>query len=113
MGLFVFVAISFNLVETPSAKRLSFVMGILSVILFSGSIAFGIKTQSYSQNYRWAIVFSQEMSVRSGPRLSDEALFELHAGTKVRLLQSQDEWQEVELADGRRGWVSSNEIKAL
>lgn len=113
MGLFVFVAISFNLVETPSAKRLSFVMGILFVILFTGSIAFGIKTQSYSQNYRWAIVFSQEMSVRSGPRLSDEALFELHAGTKVRLLQSQDEWQEVELADGRRGWVSSNEIKAL
>ena len=53
------------------------------------------------------------MSVRSGPRLSDEALFELHAGTKLRLLQSQDEWQEVELADGRRGWVSSNEIKTL
>ena len=113
MGLFVFVVIRFNWVETPAAKRFSFVMSVLSIMLFAASIYLGVKTQSYKQKYRWAIVFAQEMSVRSGPRLSDEALFELHAGTKLRLLQTQDEWQEIELADGRRGWVSSQEIKVL
>ncbi|MEY2997093.1 MAG: hypothetical protein RIQ82_472 [Bacteroidota bacterium] len=113
MALFVFVVIRFNWVETPAAKRFSFVMSVLSIMLFAASIYLGTKTQSFNQKYRWAIVFAQEMSVRSGPRLSDDALFELHAGTKLRLLQTQDEWQEIELADGRRGWVSSQEIKAL
>lgn len=113
MALFVFAVLSFRWVESPGAKRLSFVTALLSLMLFGGSIFLGQKTQSYSKNYRWAIVFQQEMSVRSGPRLSDDALFELHAGTKLRLLQTQDQWQEVELSDGRRGWVLAQDLKAL
>jgi tetratricopeptide (TPR) repeat protein len=113
IALFVFAVIRFNWVGLPAAKRFSFVMAVLSLMLFGASIFFGQKTESYSKNYRWAIVFPQEMSVRSGPRLSDDALFELHAGTKLRLLQAQDQWHEVELADGRRGWVLSQDIKPL
>ena len=113
MAVFVFAVLRFNWVETPGAKRFSFVMAILSLLLFGGAIFFGQKTDSYGQNYRWAIVFQQEMSVRSGPRLSDEALFDLHAGTKLRLLQIQGQWQEVELADGRRGWVLAQDLKNL
>ncbi len=113
IALFVFSVLRFGWVESPVAKRLSFVLAVLSLVLFIAAIGLGNKTQSYGQNYRWAIVFQQEMSVRSGPRLSDEALFELHAGTKLRLLQKQDQWQEVELSDGRRGWVLAQDLKAL
>ena len=78
-----------------------------------GALFFGAKTQAYVKDYRWAVVFQQEMSVRSGPRMSDEVLYDLHAGTKLRLLQQQDQWHEIELIDGRRGWVLSQAIKSL
>jgi tetratricopeptide (TPR) repeat protein len=113
MALFVFAVLRFGFVDSPGAKRFSFVLAMMCLMLFVAVIFLGRKTEAYHQNYRWAIVFQQEMSVRSGPRLSDDALFELHAGTKLRLLQSQDQWQEIELADGRRGWVLAQELKAL
>jgi uncharacterized protein YgiM (DUF1202 family) len=31
----------------------------------------------------------------------------------LRLLQQQDQWHEIELTDGRRGWVLSQAIKSL
>lgn len=113
MALFVFSVLRFGWVEAPAAKRFSFVTAVLFMLLFVAAIFLGNKTESYHQNYRWAIVFQQEMSVRSGPRMSDDALFDLHAGTKLRLLQTQDQWQEIELADGRRGWVLAQDLKAL
>ena len=112
-GLFVFAVLRFQWVQSPMAKRFSFVLAVASVMMFMASIYLGNKTQSYDEDYHWAIVFQQEMNVRSGPRMSDEVLFQLHAGTKLRLLQTQDEWQEIELADGRRGWVLAQDIRSL
>jgi tetratricopeptide (TPR) repeat protein len=113
MTFFVFWVMRFSWVYSSSAKRLSFVGSILSIALFMGALFFGAKTQAYAEDYRWAVVFQQEMSVRSGPRMSDEVLYDLHAGTKLRLLQQQDQWHEIELTDGRRGWVLSQAIKSL
>ncbi len=113
MSLFVFWVMRFSWVLSPGAKRVSFVAAILSLTLFMGSLFFASRTRAYVQDYKWAIVFQQEMSVHSGPRLSDEVLYDLHAGTKLRLLQEQDQWYEIQLADGRRGWVLSQAIKSL
>ena len=53
-------------------------------------------------------------SVKSSPS-ADTAkdLFILHEGTKVRLLDSVGGWDNIELADGRQGWIRHSDIEII
>jgi SH3-like domain-containing protein len=61
-----------------------------------------------------AIVMRPVVSVKSSP--SGEAstdLFILHEGTKVKVLDSVGNWSNIELADGRQGWLSSKDMELI
>jgi SH3-like domain-containing protein len=53
-------------------------------------------------------------SVTSSPS-SDAAksLFILHEGTKVKVLDEVSGYSDVELADGRRGWIATQDIERI
>ena len=53
-------------------------------------------------------------SVKSSPS-GDSAkdLFVLHEGTKVRVIDNVGAWSNVELADGRQGWIPSADIETI
>ena len=61
-----------------------------------------------------AIVMRPVTSVKSSP--SSEAstdLFILHEGTKVKILDTVGNWNNVELADGRQGWMLSKDLEII
>jgi SH3-like domain-containing protein len=61
-----------------------------------------------------AIVMTPVSSVKSSP--SSEAskdLFVLHEGTKVKLLDEVGDWKNIQLADGRQGWVRKEELEVI
>ena len=60
-----------------------------------------------------AIVFSEELTVKSEPNNRSSQAFLLHEGTKVYVLDELDDWKKIELIDGKTGWVPSGEIKLL
>lgn len=94
-------------------KRLFFSGAILSIVLCVVSVIFAFQQQSYIQNNQFAIIFSEEVEVRNEPTLRAEASFELHEGTKARVLEDYQEWSRIELSNGAQGWVNSAEIKML
>ena len=61
-----------------------------------------------------AIVMRPVVSVKSSP--SGEAstdLFILHEGTKVKIIDEVGSWNNIELADGRQGWIRSGDIETI
>ncbi len=61
-----------------------------------------------------AIVVSPVTSVKSSPaRESAADLFVLHEGTKIKLLDTVGEWVNIELSDGRQGWMKSGDMEAI
>ena len=40
-------------------------------------------------------------------------LFVLHEGTKVKVIDSVGSWNNIELADGRQGWIPSSDIEMI
>ena len=61
-----------------------------------------------------AIVMSPVTSVKSSP--SEEVskdLFILHEGTKVTILDAVGDWRNIELADGRQGWIHTEDIEVI
>ena len=67
----------------------------------------------YSANSS-AIVVSPVTVARSAPdNNSGTDLFILHEGTKVKVLDSVGSWDNIELFDGRQGWIFTNELEII
>ena len=61
-----------------------------------------------------AIVMRPVVSVKSSPSAeSSQDLFILHEGTKVEILDQVGSWNNIELADGRQGWMRSADMEII
>lgn len=60
-----------------------------------------------------AIVIANEGEVYSAPTDISNLMFIVHAGTKAMIRNSQDQWREIELIDGKQGWIRSEKVKPL
>jgi len=113
MLIFVLLYLLYYFSYTTRKKRLAFI-GSLS-FLFITCIALSSAFNKYSmdKNNKPAIVFSQEALVKSEPNLRSDESFRLHEGTKVQILDTVNNWKKIKLSDGKTGWISSDDIKAL
>lgn len=60
-----------------------------------------------------AVIFSSEADVKSAPTNSSDLYFELHEGTKVKVLESLDTWRKIKIADGKMGWIDASHLKEI
>ena len=60
-----------------------------------------------------AIIMTAKVDVRSEPRDGSTVLFVLHKGTKVRILQQENAWSEVRLANGSVGWMPPASLERI
>ena len=60
-----------------------------------------------------AIITSAAVTVTGSPNENGTKLFVLHEGTKLSIIQEEEEWFEVKIANGNVGWVKSNTITAI
>lgn len=104
----------FILGATAAGRRTGFFTGIVTLLLAFASLSFSLWQKSDYMNADDAIVVRPVTSVKSSP--SAEAsmdLFILHEGTKVRILDSVGNWNNIELADGRQGWILSKDLEII
>ena len=113
-ALVVALFLLFLLGDTAAKRRLGFFAALAALILSlisAGCSFWGRTAYTHSDG---AIVISPVCSVKSSPsRESATDLFVLHEGTKVRILDQVGEWKNVELADGRQGWVEFGDIEII
>jgi hypothetical protein len=111
--LFVGLFLMYYFTYGESIKRFSFVSSIASLILACVAVTFAFHKFNLDKNDKPAIVFAKESPVKSEPNLRSEEAFRLHEGTKIQILETVNNWKKVKLSDGKEGWISNNDIKAL
>ena len=108
------LALLFVLGATPAGRRVGFFTGIVTLLLALASLNFSVWQKNEYMRADAAIVIRPVTSVKSSP--SSEAstdLFILHEGTKVKILDVVGSWSNVELADGRQGWMKTQDIEII
>ena len=60
-----------------------------------------------------AILFSQNVAVKSAPTENGTNLFSLHSGTKIEIVDEVGEWIKIKIADGNIGWITTKNCKHL
>ena len=114
LALTLALALLFILGATAAGRRAGFFTGIVTLLLAIASLSFSIWQKNDYMSADDAIVIRPVTSVKSSP--SSEAstdLFILHEGTKVKILDKVGNWNNIELADGRQGWLLSKDLEII
>ncbi len=102
MLLFVLAYIAFYYFRYATQKRIAFITSMVSLIIAVDFRA----TQP-------AIIFSEEVVIKSEPNNRSQEAFTLHQGTKVSVLEELNDWKKIQIADGKTGWIRSENIRLL
>lgn len=109
-----FLILAFYLfTNTLSLKKSSFYTGIILLVCGLVTIFLGNRQVHYFNSHHQAIVFTSSVTVKSAPGEAAKALFVVHEGTKVDVLQNNENWIEIELPNGNAGWVAANDVKEI
>lgn len=113
MILFVVFYIGFFYLKYATQKRIAFISSITSLFIVIISIVFAFLQYSDFKADQPAIVFDNEVKVTSEPNKRSQAVFTLHEGTKLNVLEELDDYKKIRIADGQTGWLTSDSIRLL
>lgn len=111
--VFVILFLLYYFSYTEKRKRLLFATSMLSIVLLLGAVTMAFLTYGdYSKNQP-AIIFANQIEVKSEPSMGSNSAFVLHEGTKVQIMAQDGNWFRISLADGKDGWIPASDLKQL
>ncbi|MBT8321269.1 MAG: tetratricopeptide repeat protein [Eudoraea sp.] len=111
--VFVLSYILFYYLRFSTHKRIAFISSLVAIALTVISIVFAFMRYQDFMEDQPAIIFDQEVTVKTEPNNRSEIAFTLHEGTKVNVLEEFESWKKIELSDGQTGWLLSESMKEL
>ena len=104
----------FILGSSATSRRAGFFTGVVCLLLAVASLSFSLWQKNEYMKADKAIIMKPVSSVKSSPS-GDSAkdLFVLHEGTNVQVLDNVGGWSNIELSDGRQGWLPSSDIEII
>lgn len=99
--------------SSRGAKKVFFMSSLL--LLFISVLFYFLANSRYAMENqkKEAIIFAENSYIKSAPSQSSQDVFILHEGTKVKVIEEVDGWNEIKLADGKRGWIESKSLKEI
>jgi len=94
-------------------KKITFWISILFLLIWLCVFAFSRSGNKLVTDHNKAIVFSPSVTVLSSPDNSGTELFLIHEGTKVTIVDELNEWTEILLSSGTKGWLHSSSIEKI
>jgi len=113
-ALTVILVLVFLLSRRSVWRKTGFFSAIVTLLVFVVCLADALWQKNDFNKCDKAIVTIPVCSAKSTPSGSSNVdLFVIHEGTKVNVLDNVGQWTNIELADGREGWVYTNCITVI
>lgn len=113
LGVMLVAAGLFVLAQRRRLRKAGFVVAIVSLLVTIGAMIFGSAARSELLSENEAVVLDSATSVKASPEATSKDLFVLHEGTKVEVLDSYGDWNEIRIADGNKGWILTSAIEII
>lgn len=110
---FVILFLLYYFSYTEKRKRLLFAASMLVGFLLLSTFTMAFITYSDYSKKQPAIIFANQLEVKTEPSMGSSSAFILHEGTKVEIIAKDGNWYRIALADGKDGWVPASDLKQL
>lgn len=111
--LFAILFLSYYFSATERRKRLYFASSSVVLLLLITAFSMAYLTHRDYEQTQMAIIFADQLDVKSEPTMGSNPVFTLHEGTKVQITSKDGDWLRILLADGKDGWVPASDLKQL
>ena len=91
-------------------KRISFIGTCFCFIFFTLSYFLGYTSLKSKSENKFAIITSKEIKILNEPTISGISKFNLHEGTKIRIVENKGEWILIKLDNGNEGWIKTTDV---
>lgn len=111
--VFIVCLFGYFFLRVTAVRKVGFYGAIIALLLTVVSYSYALAQQERLEKRDYAIVMQPTVTVRSSPAETGTQLFTIHEGLKVRIRSSLSGWTEVELSDGKVGWMPSASIEII
>lgn len=108
-----FMAGMFYVSRQKEIKKLAIVLFFLFSLISTLNLSLTVSQYKKETRKTAAIIISDNEYVKYSPSQTGKDAFILHEGTKVSILDALENWYEIKLADGKRGWIPLNSIEII
>ena len=112
-ALMLVLGLLFVLAQRLAVRKAGFYGIMVVALFFVASTWFAAVDRRVVLDREAAVVTSSTAPVKSSPDRSATDIFVLHEGTTLRVVSTLDEWSEVVIADGKKGWIESGKIERI
>ena len=112
-GVLLAFGVLFLLASNVRWRKVGFYGALCAFVLFVATTSFAVSSRNDILSHNEAVVMGTAISIKSSPDRSATDLFVLHEGTKVKVLTEVDEWVEVVIADGKKGWTLKSNVEEI
>lgn len=98
---------------SSARKRVYFAGFLLASFVMITALSMSYRGYQRGLNDRQAIVFAEETQIKAEPSMGSETSFVLHEGTRVKILEEDQDWLHIRIADGKEGWIVAADLKEL
>ena len=106
------LSLSSTVSRTLSIISLNYISGMF-ITLFFCSLFITLHSIWTVNAFNQGVIFPPTVEVRSEPNTFSARLFEVHEGLKVLVNQQSENWVEIELLDGKSGWIKNQQIRLI
>lgn len=103
--LLVAAVIAIMLVQAYSVRRFALIAAMVTALFLVFSLVLVAQKIADEERRDEAVVVSAITTVKNSPDSRSSDAFVLHAGVKVRVIDSVNYWIQIRLADGKVGWM--------
>ena len=112
MGLLFFFSIVFVMRKYLLINFLYYLSSFISILFFI-SLFFTFNSILNRNSKQEGIIYQNKIGVHSEPNKLSTRKFEVNEGLKVRIGKEEDLWLEIELLDGKNGWIEKKQIRII
>ncbi len=112
-SLFLMGMLFFFFSQKTGLRKFTFFIALWALLSSIITFSYSHTQKQRLINREHAIVFSSSVTVKSAPQGGGTDLFVLHEGTKVKILQTLDQYHEIMLQDGSVGWMPISSVEII
>lgn len=102
------------LTSKMALRRIGFYGAMLGLIACFAFYFFSYKQKDMLQNRTGAVIIAPSATIKKTPSSSGSDEFVLHEGTKISITDKGIKgWRAIKVADGREGWMLSNQLEEI
>ena len=116
INISLFIFLIFSIIMTAfrmtSSSILQHLRGSI-LVLFFVSLFLTMHSMWTDNSLSLGVIYAAKVEAHSEPNVFSTRLFEVHEGLRVSIGHTVDNWVEIELLDGKTGWIENNQIRLI